>query len=223
MVLHDAVFLDLDAEHLNNVLRPKVDGSIYLDELFSLDTLNFLVFFSSMAYVVGNKGQSAYSMANAFMAGLAASRRQRGLAASVINIGGVLGEGYVSRQLKNEHQQLLLRAGVDFISESAFHELFAEGILASRADPSVFLDACEISTGLRVDDRLEGKTFASNPIFQHLVPRARGNSLPHPGGSRRNFKATNEMLAEATTENEVYDIVKGKVTETKLFCDMYSG
>lgn len=210
MVLYDAVFLDLDAEQLNNVLRPKVAGSTYLDELFSIDLLDFMVFFSLMAYVVGNRGQSAYSMANAFMTGLAVHRRQRGLVASVINIGGVLGEGYVSRQLTNERQELLLRAGVDFISEPAFHELYAEGILASRAEPSVLLDACEISIGLRIDDCLEGKTFASNPIFQHLVRRSTDRSKPHVDGQSSNARAMKEMLNGAATEQEVYDIMKGE-------------
>lgn len=75
------------------VTRPKVEGSIYLDELFQDTSLDFFVFFSSLAAVTGNLGQSNYSAANCFMSGLAEQRRQKGLAASVINIGPVLESG----------------------------------------------------------------------------------------------------------------------------------
>ena len=101
MVLHDSLFPDVELDRVQKVVRPKVAGSIYLDEIFSDKTkpLDFFVFFSSVAYVTGNAGQSIYGAANAFMASLASQRRRRGLAASVINIGAILGAGYVSREL----------------------------------------------------------------------------------------------------------------------------
>src|SRR4051812_18330595 len=53
MVLQDTMFIDLDLPRLDKVLRPKVDGSILLDELFPENTLDFMVFFSSMAAMTG--------------------------------------------------------------------------------------------------------------------------------------------------------------------------
>lgn len=208
MVLHDGVFSDMDSEHMNGVLRPKVDGSIHLDQIFCTDVLDFFIFFSSMAYVVGNRGQSAYSAANSFMAGLAASRRKRGLAASVINIGGIVGEGYVSRNLTSEKQQLLQKAGVDFISEPDFHEIFAEGVLASRAASTAADDNWEISTGLRIDEETEGKTFAENPIFQHLVRRVGDASVTTIRGTRNEKVAIRSRLAQAVTKEDVYNIIQ---------------
>lgn len=82
MVLQDTLIPDLDLETLLRVLEPKVNGSSYLDEIFREDKLDFCVFFSSLAGIYGNRGQSNYSGANAFMASLAAQRRKRGQAAS---------------------------------------------------------------------------------------------------------------------------------------------
>lgn len=55
------------------------------------------------------------------------------------------------------------------MSEDTFHEIFAEGIRASRPESN---ESPELSAGLRLAD-IEGdqKTWASNPIFSHLVPR----------------------------------------------------
>ena len=94
MVLQDTLIRDLDTETLLKVLKPKVDGSRYLDEIFHDDKLEFCVFFSSLASIYGNRGQSNYSAANAFMAALAAQRRSRGQAASILHLGAVMGAGY---------------------------------------------------------------------------------------------------------------------------------
>ncbi|GMG28405.1 unnamed protein product [Aspergillus oryzae] len=45
MVLSDKLFMNMKAEDMNKVLKPKVDGSIYLDELFCTTQLDFFIFF----------------------------------------------------------------------------------------------------------------------------------------------------------------------------------
>ena len=74
MVLRDTPTRDMTIENMQDVLRPKVDGSVYLHELFSENNLDFFIFFSSMVAVIGNIGQSNYSAAHGFMASLAAQR-----------------------------------------------------------------------------------------------------------------------------------------------------
>lgn len=214
MVLHDVVFPDLDIVRLQKTLGPKVQGSLFLNELFPENTLEFFIFFSSMAYIVGNRGQSAYTSANAFMASLAAQRRQRGLAASVINIGGIVGEGYVSRQLAAGKQSALAKAGFEFMSEQAFHELFAEGVLASRADEND--GDFEISSGLRIGAG-EGTSFANNPIFQSIVSDT--NNLDTNSGTEIMNQAALPLkarLSEATNADQVTSIVTGMSTMRSL-------
>lgn len=205
MVLHDAVLPDQSYARLRETLAPKVEGSRHLDELFSDDTLEFFVFFSSMAYVAGNQGQSAYSAANGFMASLAARRRKRGLAGSVMNMGGVVGEGYITRQLALGKQSALIKAGFDFQSEQAFHELFSEAVLAGRPGST---ESLEISAGLRVGE-IQGVSFANNPVFQHQMAKA-GAGTTANGISVRSNVVIKARLLEANTDEEVIDIIRGE-------------
>jgi hybrid polyketide synthase/nonribosomal peptide synthetase ACE1 len=225
MVLRDALFLDLDIDRSMQVLKPKVDGSIYLDQLFQeAHKLDFFIFFSSVAYVAGNRGQSMYAAANAFMTGLAAQRRSRGLAASVIHLGAVTGEGYVSRELAASKQSALYKSGFEFISEQAFHEVFAEGVLASPCrdgdSRGANVDGFEVTTGLRVDDAQKADVnnyyFASNPIFQHLVPADDRNT----GANSSNDNSTSSgvsiraQLEEATTVEAAMQLIAGNTNHT---------
>jgi len=61
MVLRDTMFSNMDLETMVTVLKPKVDGSRYLDECFSENTLDFFIMFGSLASVLGNSGQVSSS------------------------------------------------------------------------------------------------------------------------------------------------------------------
>lgn len=170
MVLRDSTLADVTVDNFNAVLRPKVDGSKNLDALFDEDQprLDFLVMTSSAVGVTGNIGQSNYSAANVFMTGLAANRRKRGLAGSTINIGVILGVGYVTRETSQSLQDNLARSGHSWMSEEDFHTLFAEGILAGSPELGQEPD---LNSGLRIVDASDAQQppWASSPKFQHLI------------------------------------------------------
>ncbi|KAI9753134.1 MAG: putative Hybrid PKS-NRPS biosynthetic cluster [Chaenotheca gracillima] len=204
MVLHDTMFLDLDMQRLEKVINPKVLGAIYLDEIFAQTNLEFFVFFSSMACITGNPGQSAYAAANMFMTALAAQRRKRGLAGSAINIGAIVGNGYVTRELTLAQQTFLRKVGNLWMSEQDFHTIFAEAVVAGRPEST----QSELSTGLRLQyaDEEEKMTWFSNPMFQHLV-LLNDNSNAN-GNSNKPGIPVKRQLLEATTPMEVFDIIK---------------
>jgi acyl transferase domain-containing protein len=58
------------------VLRPKVDGTLVIDELLRGSNVDFLVLFSSLSALLGGVGQADYSSANAFLNAFAQSRRK---------------------------------------------------------------------------------------------------------------------------------------------------
>ena len=205
MVLQDTMFLDLDLPRLNKVLLPKVQGSILLDELFSTDTLEFMIFFSSMASVTGNPGQAAYNAANMFMTSLAAQRQSRGLAGYAINIGAIVGNGYVTRELNMDQQNYLYRVGHVWMSEQDFREVFAEGVLSCKARDK----STELCSALRIDDD-ESKNWVHNPIFQHLVTKS--NSFVTSGKKNKAGVVVKVRLLEATSTDEVLEIIEGKYT-----------
>ncbi|PYH42430.1 PKS-NRPS hybrid synthetase psoA [Aspergillus saccharolyticus JOP 1030-1] len=205
MVLHDTLFLDLTMERMEKVLKPKMDGAIYLDEIFSRTPLDFFVFLSSMASVTGNPGQAAYAAANMFLAGLAAQRRQRGVAASTVHIGAIVGNGYVTRELTLAQQVALQKVGNMWMSEQDFYQIFAEAVVASPPRPGL---NPEYFTGLRVfyDDEEDKPQYADNPIFAHLTKyRNVGGSIASGNGATVSVKA---QLAKATTQDEVHAVLK---------------
>ncbi|KAK9418775.1 putative Polyketide synthase-nonribosomal peptide synthetase [Seiridium unicorne] len=93
-----------------DVMRPKVNGGINLDRLFYDTDLDFLVFVSSVNCVVGNVGQANYAAANTFLCGLAAQRRKRGLRTAAVNIGAIIGAGYLERESRKELDALVQRS-----------------------------------------------------------------------------------------------------------------
>jgi hybrid polyketide synthase/nonribosomal peptide synthetase ACE1 len=183
MVLRDAMLADMTIEQFNSVLAPKVEGSKNLDALFSVDTLDFFVMFSSATCVTGNIGQSNYSVANMFMTSLARQRRKRGLAGSVINIGAILGVGYVTRETSQELQNNLLKSGHVWMSEEDFHTLFAEAVVAGSPGAGLGSDA-ELNSGLRIINASDAQRplWSYSPKFQYLV---REEAETNTGGGSR--------------------------------------
>lgn len=214
MVLSDAMFVDMSLERVEKVVQPKVKGAIHLEELFSSADLEFFVFFSSMAYVTGNQGQSIYAAANAYMAALAAQRKKRGLAGSVINIGAIVGNGYVTRQLTDAQRDYLTHMGNVFMSEQDFHQIFAEGVVAGRPSTD---DIPEIMTGLGLAhmDDAEKVTWFHNPKFSHCViwPENQGAMADT---SKQNISVKSQLLL-ATTPEEVKEAIQGN-SVTPLLC-----
>lgn len=59
--------LEAKESDYEQMLRPKMDGSIVLDEVTKEEGLDFFVVFSSVSTVIGDYGIGAYSAANAFL------------------------------------------------------------------------------------------------------------------------------------------------------------
>lgn len=64
MVMGNSFFSEMTFETWQKVMRPKVDGSLVLDEVFSQDDLDFFLLFSSISAVTGQRGQANYAAAN---------------------------------------------------------------------------------------------------------------------------------------------------------------
>ena len=162
MVLCDSLFQNMDLATWEAAIKPKIDGSKYLDELFPARDLEFFVMFSSAASVVGNAGQSNYSAGCMFMAGLAEDRKKRGLAASVIQIGMIVGIGYVARTELADKS--LLANAFNAISEPLYHQIFAAAIIHGRPD-----SGCNtlLTTGLSKTEL--SALWSDNPRFSHII------------------------------------------------------
>jgi hybrid polyketide synthase/nonribosomal peptide synthetase ACE1 len=213
MVLNDVLTRDMTLKDLNMVLRPKVNGSINLDRLFHDSPLDFFVFFSSAASVTGNAGQANYSAANFFMGSLAHKRRRRGLAASVIDLGPVLGTGYITREIGDALTRPLAERGLLGMSESDVHCLFAEAINASPVTPGSEV-GWHITTGL-----IPLPAGAPNRPLWYNFPQFACLTIRDPSASDSNAASNTaggavvpikDQLAEAKTKEDVERVVTGK-------------
>ncbi|MGC3864715.1 KR domain-containing protein, partial [Micromonospora chersina] len=98
---------EMTGAELVDVLRAKVDGAAHLDELLP-DGLDAFVVFSSIAGVWGSAGQAGYAAANAYLDGLVARRRARGVAGTAVAWGPWAGAGMAH----GEQQDQLARRGL---------------------------------------------------------------------------------------------------------------
>src|SRR5271169_5260152 len=96
----------MTAEGLSAALRPKVNGSWNLHTLLPKD-MDFFVMLSSSAGIVGSRGQGNYSAGNTYQDALAHYRVSRNLPAATIDLGMILGVGYVAENSSetNESKQ----------------------------------------------------------------------------------------------------------------------
>ncbi|PVH71608.1 hypothetical protein DL98DRAFT_471444 [Cadophora sp. DSE1049] len=172
LVLQDQAFEGMDLETFQKVVKPKIDGTVFLSELFEENTLDFFVAFSSVVATLGNSGQSAYSAANSFCKALINQRRERGLAGSVIDLSRIAGVGYVDREVKSlkmSEKQLKRLMNVSMpMSEPDLHQVFAEAIVSGRPDSGL---KSELISGIRTltieeDSRVY---WAAQVKFSHFV------------------------------------------------------
>jgi polyketide synthase PksN len=75
-VIRDSFIINKTAAQLHEVLTPKLEGLVHLDEATQGMGLDCFILFSSVAGALGNVGQADYALANAFMDGYAHYRNE---------------------------------------------------------------------------------------------------------------------------------------------------
>lgn len=173
LVFDAGIFVNFDAANIIGQLKPKVDGTVHLDEEFATDNLDFFLTFGSLATVCGNPGQAMYHAGNMFMASLVEKRRRRGQVAAILNFGLLTDVGYVARMDRSEGttniegrlRDLLLTP----LAEAEFHHLVLQAILSGQPGTH----SGEVIMGMQpyIDD---GNTTArppwvDKPFFSHMI------------------------------------------------------
>jgi acyl carrier protein len=86
-ILDDAVVAHLSPAKFQSVMAAKVGGALALEANVQAGDLDFLVYYSSAASVLGTPGQANYAAANAMLDALSHSQRLREIPAISINWG----------------------------------------------------------------------------------------------------------------------------------------
>lgn len=202
MILADGLFADMTVENFQKVLKPKTTGSYNLDVVFSNPEPDFFIMFSSLTAIGGNPGQSNYTAANLYMAGLAAQRRKRGLAASVLDIGMLVGIGYINRVEGAEIYKNLRRQGYRPISEHDIHHMFVEAVQIGRVDSNSILS--QLSTGLQrftLHGAIELPWHSDPRLSHHTMDSSEVTATS--GGSSDGPQIVRELLWTAQTEEHI--------------------
>ena len=99
-VIDDGLIRNLDAERIQKVLAPKIDGARHLDALTREAELEFFVLYSSATTLFGNPGQANYVAANHWLEAFAANRRAAGLPATCVRWGAIDDVGFLARNTR---------------------------------------------------------------------------------------------------------------------------
>jgi len=92
-VLDDGPLMQMTASSVDTVFAPKVDGAWWLEEATRPDPVDWVVYFSSAASVLGSPGQGNYCAANAFLDGFSRRATTDGRSVCTINWGPWAGRG----------------------------------------------------------------------------------------------------------------------------------
>lgn len=125
-VIHDEPIADMQLETLSKVMRSKALGAWNLHLLTKDLQLDHFVMYSSVANLVGNSRQAAYSAANGFLNGLAHRRQSMGLPGTSVNWGAISDVGVVAQDEKLE--QFLRYTGLRGISSTEGLEVLRQGL-----------------------------------------------------------------------------------------------
>ena len=140
-------------------IRPKVHGTWNLHDLLPKD-MDFFIMLSSTSGIIGNASQANYAAGSTFLDAFCDYRRALGLPAVTIDLGVILGVGYVA-----ENQDLaskLDRQGFEGTTEEEFLQLIEMAISPPEASSSG-----QIITGLGTWSETSHGVFTS-PIFSHF-------------------------------------------------------
>jgi acyl transferase domain-containing protein/acyl carrier protein len=171
-VLDDGVITALNADRLDAVLSPKVDGAWHLHELTADRDLTAFVVFSSVAGTMGAPGQGNYAAANAFLDGLAQHRRLLGLPAASIAWGPWDQGAGMTSGLGEADLQRLARAGITALTPATGVELFDAALRADTAvAAAVQLDLSALATAPDAAVMLRG-LLAGIPTARPVVARS---------------------------------------------------
>jgi len=185
MVLDDAMMADLTPESFRRVFGPKARGAVNLVAgLPSGNVLDFLVFYSSISSVIGNRGQTSYVAANAFLDGLAHRLRAQGVPALSINWGALAEAGVVARD--ERLGAMLATGGITGLTNDQALAALGTALRSAKAQLGAFL--VEWPTWLDAHPKL-----ADDPRFRDL--RARGSGPTNDAATR-----VRAELAEASRE-----------------------
>lgn len=170
--------------------------------------LDFFTMLSSVAGVVGNKGQANYSAANTFLDAFASFRQSMGLRANSVDLGAMEDIGYISRHagaFENRFDRGLWTP----INEAMLRKIMGYSIYQQGSAPLNASSSAQLITGITYPLSVEASSFADDPRFAYLF-HSHGSGLNAAGGVadgdgsiEQPVKAFHALLSAHADENSL--------------------
>lgn len=170
--VQDTLFEKMMFDDYDSVIQSKVSGALNFHHEFYNDKLDFFILLSSVAGIVGNRGQAAYSAANTFLDALARHRRLNGQAALSLNLTAVDDVGYLASNSERKSEVL------KNISGSSMNVAEVLGLVeaAIRGDVAESLSSGQCITGLNLDNSTTLPFWSSDGKFRYILEQAQATS-----------------------------------------------
>jgi len=181
-ILDDAVISHLSLEKFKSVMAGKVGGALALDAEVGPGDLDFLLYYSSVAGVLGNPGQANYAAANTMLDALAYRQRARGIPAISINWGS-WGEVGLAAATENRGARMALQGLTPLTRKEG-----AALVLRILRESPVQIAAMHLDAGQWCASH---PAAAKSPLFRNLMAQS---ALPASGAG--DFAAGLELLTK---------------------------
>jgi aryl carrier-like protein len=166
-------------EDFQHVAACKVEGAWNLHYSLANSPLDFFIALSSVAGIIGNRGQAAYSAANVFLDGFMEYRRVQNLPGTAIDLAAVTDAGYLADSNSARREEVLKNIGSATIDESQVLALLALAITGDLTKTP--LGQC--ITGLEVNGSLDS-FWVQDAKFSLLRAAAQSNTNYFADGSQ---------------------------------------
>lgn len=193
-------------ENFNAAIRPKVQGSWNLHQLLPKD-LDFFIMLSSVAGVLGNRGQSNYAAGNNYQDALALHRQSLGMPSYSLDLGNILSVGFIAENKD------LFQGNMSAITQEGVRADELLSVFEYHVDPrhwSPDLVDSQVCIGLVTADTFKRKgmplpSFLSTPLFTHLCSETSASGSA--GNSDSSGVAVQTLLSSSTSLEQASSIV----------------
>ncbi|KAM7198885.1 putative polyketide synthase [Naviculisporaceae sp. PSN 640] len=163
MVLRDVLLESMAYDEYEQVIRPKVSGTLNMHNILAAHgaKLDYFVVLSSAAGILGSRGQAAYAAANTFLDSFMQYRVQNGLPGTSLDLTAVTGAGYLAENAERE-EDILRNFGNEAVSEQEVLALLNAAVRGACSP--------QVLTGLKLHLSASGQWpyYASDPRFAEL-------------------------------------------------------
>lgn len=202
MVLRDVLFEKMTFEDYEAVVRSKVAGGWNFHTALAAEPLDFFIVLSSVAGIIGNRGQAAYAAANTFLDALTAHRRRLGLASTSIDLTAVEDVGYLADNTAKRDQVMRNISGASMDED----EVLSLVVSAISGNLETTCNG-QCITGIHLANGSTLPYYATDGRFTHLRAEALSKLADADSGSSTATVAISKMLEKQTSTEAALDLV----------------